>query len=63
MGDPVRIVVCDTAGNICVPVHFRAELLGGAIHIDTEDVNEFVAAIHTADDELQSKTDQYNDEG
>jgi hypothetical protein len=33
-------------------------MVGDAVCIDSEDVNEVVAAIHAADDELQAREDQ-----
>lgn len=58
VAQPVRLCVCDTASAMCIPVHFQVEIIGNAIHIESDDVNELVAAIHTADDELQVQIDE-----
>jgi hypothetical protein len=54
---PVRVRVCNVEG-VCVPVHFQFEMVGDAVCIHTDDVNEVVAAIHAADDDLQAQDDE-----
>jgi hypothetical protein len=61
VGQPVRLCVCDDAGAICVPVHFQVEMVNNTVYIDSEQVNELVAAIHLADDEVQAREDQDGD--
>ncbi len=57
MAVPVRMYVCDQASGECVYVPYRLSLDGVRVDINSDQVVEFVNAIHYADDELLNTED------
>ena len=54
MDQPIRVRVCSVTGT-CVPVRFDFRMVGDAVCIDSDDVNEVVSAIYAADDDIETE--------